>query len=40
MLFEKFVSALDEHDPFIAALLDVLVKVRLDPSIGSQCITH
>lgn len=29
MLFEKFVGALDEHDPFIAALLDVLVKVCL-----------
>lgn len=28
LLFEKFVHALDDRDPFITALLDVLVKVR------------
>ncbi|KAF8318259.1 hypothetical protein DL93DRAFT_2095417 [Clavulina sp. PMI_390] len=26
LLFEKFVNSLDEHDPFVIALLDVLVK--------------
>lgn len=36
MLFEKFVTALDEHDPFIAALLDILVKVRRNLGIRGQ----